>query len=324
MTKYVISGYIGFDNFGDEAICGVLTKHLKDKNAEKITVISLNPEKTSRLYGVEACGMLKFFKPVFESDVLISGGGSLLQDVTSLKSLVYYLVVIMFALVFNKKVFIFAQGFTPFRTKIGEFLTKFVLKKCHKITVRDEYSYNLLKEMEIDSEIVSDPVFALDIPKIDRHEGVGIQLRSNKALTDEFLYYLASEIAEKFKHKEIKLFSLQDTIDLPAVEHFASILTSKGLIARIYMNMSIPETIAEISKLEYLIGMRFHANLTAVKAGVKVLGINYDIKVKSLSENVGFPSINMFGCEVANGMEKLEQVKPDEYNIPKFEFPECL
>ena len=47
MTKYVISGYIGFDNFGDEAIAKVLTTHLKDINAEKITVLSSNPIKTS-------------------------------------------------------------------------------------------------------------------------------------------------------------------------------------------------------------------------------------------------------------------------------------
>ena len=50
MTKYVISGYIGFDNFGDEAIAKVLTTHLKNNNAEKITVLSSNPSKTANLY----------------------------------------------------------------------------------------------------------------------------------------------------------------------------------------------------------------------------------------------------------------------------------
>ena len=53
MPKYVISGYIGFDNFGDEAICGVLTKYLKDNGIKDITVISLNPEKTSRYAQLE-------------------------------------------------------------------------------------------------------------------------------------------------------------------------------------------------------------------------------------------------------------------------------
>ena len=94
MTKYVVSGYIGFDNFGDEAIANVLISHLKKNDAEKITVISSNPEKTSANYGVESVGMLKFLSAVKDSDVLISGGGSLLQDVTSLKSLIYYLGII--------------------------------------------------------------------------------------------------------------------------------------------------------------------------------------------------------------------------------------
>ena len=88
MTKYVISGYIGFDNFGDEAIAKVLTSHLKSKGAEKITVLSSSPNKTAKLYGVDSVNFLKFYQPIIESDVLISGGGSLLQDITSLKSLI--------------------------------------------------------------------------------------------------------------------------------------------------------------------------------------------------------------------------------------------
>ena len=134
MTKYLISGYIGFDNFGDEAIASVLVSNLKKNGAEKITVLSSNPEKTARLYDVNSEHFLKFFKPILETDVLISGGGSLLQDITSLKSLLYYLAIILFAQAMNKRVIIFAQGFTPFRTKIGEFFTKFVLKRCSKIS----------------------------------------------------------------------------------------------------------------------------------------------------------------------------------------------
>ena len=36
MTKYVISGYIGADNFGDEAIAKVLTTHLKSLVRKKL------------------------------------------------------------------------------------------------------------------------------------------------------------------------------------------------------------------------------------------------------------------------------------------------
>ena len=114
MTKYVVSGYIGFDNFGDEAIAQVLTNRLKEMGAEKITLISSNPAKTAELYDVNSVKMLKFLPSILESDVLISGGGSLLQDITSLKSLVYYLGVISSALLFGKKVYIFARYYNDF------------------------------------------------------------------------------------------------------------------------------------------------------------------------------------------------------------------
>jgi polysaccharide pyruvyl transferase WcaK-like protein len=77
------------------------------------------------------------------------------------------------------------------------------------------------------------------------------------------------------------------------LQKFAKILKERNIDFEIYQNLSIDNTIEEISKLEYLIGMRFHANLVAAKSGVKVLGINYDVKVMNLAKYVGFPIINL-------------------------------
>lgn len=322
MTKYVVSGYIGFDNFGDEAIASVLTSHLKSNGAEKITLLSSNPQKTARLYEVYSANYLKFLKPIIDSDVLISGGGSLLQDITSLKSLIYYLSVISTALIFKKKVIIFAQGFTPYRTKIGENITKFILKHCHKIYVRDSKSQDILKNMNIDAELVADPVFATNIPKIENHKGVGIQLRSFHTLTDSFLNTLATEIAARFKHETIKLFSLQDSLDISVLEKFSKLLKERGLESIIYKNLSVNDTIKEISQLEYLVGMRFHANLVAAMAGVKVLGINYDIKVLNLAKHIGFPIIGLEETDLRAEFDKILELDTSNYQIPEFRFPQ--
>lgn len=308
MTKYVVSGYIGFDNFGDEAIASVLTDNLKKIGAERITLISSNPSKTAKLYGVNSVGMFGFLKPIMNSDVLISGGGSLLQDITSLKSLVYYLGIISTALFFRKKVVIFAQGFTPFRTKLGKILTKFVLKKCHKITVRDEKSQTLLKELGISSTLVADPVFGIKVPDLEKH-GVGLQLRSFPTLTDEFLEKLIAEIRKRFPNQEIKLISLQDSLDLPVLEKFEG---------KILKNLTVEEAVNELSSLEYLVGMRFHACLAAAKAGVKVLGINYDVKVETLAKALGFPLLEIDGSNLQKGFDEL--LCEREYNIPEYEF----
>lgn len=309
MTKYVVSGYIGFDNFGDEAIARVLTQNLKQSGAEKITLISSNPEKTAKLYGVESVGMFGFLKPIMDSDVLISGGGSLLQDVTSLKSLVYYLGIIMTALFFRKKVVIFAQGFTPFRTKMGKLLTKFVLKKCHKITVRDKQSQELLSGMGIDSILVSDPVFGIGVNIKEKKTGIGLQLRSFPTLTDEFVEKLVNEIKTRFPNEELKLISLQDSIDLPVLEKIEG---------KLLKNLTVDEAIEEISSLKYLFAMRFHACLIGAKAGVNLVGINYDVKVETLAKTLGFPLIELNGDGIEECFDSMTDV--GDYRLPEFEF----
>ena len=322
MTKFVISGYIGFDNFGDEAIAKVLTSYLKANNAEKITLLSSNPIKTARLYEVNSENYLKFFKPIVESDVLISGGGSLLQDITSLKSLVYYLAVIVTALILGKKVIIFAQGFTPFRTKVGKIFTSLVLKYCNKIYVRDVKSQEILKNLNIESELITDPVFGVKVNYQDKKNGIGIQLRSFPTLSENFLDKLAIAIKNHFPPQKIKLFSLQDSLDLKVLEHFAQKLNSLEYETEILKNLSVEECINEISKLEYLIGMRFHSALIAAKSGVKVLGINYDVKVLTLAKTLNFPIIGLGQENFDNEFEELKNLDWNNYNIPDFKFPE--
>ena len=214
MTKYIVSGYIGFDNFGDEAIAHVLTEKLKKEGAEKITLISSNPERTKRNHGVNSCPMLKFFDSLKEADVLISGGGSLLQDVTSLKSLIYYLGVIYAALFLRKKVIIFSQGIGPIRSIFGQILTRIALMNCSEISVRDKKSQELLNKWGIKSELVKDPIFSLELPVKNMKGTIGVQLRDFPTITESFLVSLANEISKRFSDKKIEIYSFQDSIDL--------------------------------------------------------------------------------------------------------------
>ena len=108
--RFVLSGYFGFKNFGDEAILSVLVNKLQ-QDKHHLTIISSDPEYTRKKYkhirSVYTFDLWDIAGFISKSDCLISGGGSLLQDVTSLKSLFYYLVIIFIALFFRKKVIIF-------------------------------------------------------------------------------------------------------------------------------------------------------------------------------------------------------------------------
>ncbi len=306
MTKYIVSGYIGFDNFGDEAIAHVLVENLKKNGAEKITLISSNPQKTEQIHGVYACPQLKFFNCLKDADTLISGGGSLLQDVTSLKSLIYYLGIIYLALLLGKKVVIYSQGIGPINSKLGQFLTKTALKNCSEISVRDKKSQELLNKWNIQAELVQDPIFSLDLPIRNKKGIVGIQLRNYPTLNEDFLLSLGKHIAINFNDKKIEIFSLQDSIDLSVCEHFKQILKKNGMQdIEVMSGMSIDEVFDKIADLEYMIAMRFHANVAAIKCNVKTLAINYDIKVKKLAETYNIPIIELNQKDFAAAFHKL-------------------
>ncbi|MFQ9771301.1 MAG: polysaccharide pyruvyl transferase family protein [Oscillospiraceae bacterium] len=100
MYNILISGYYGFDNIGDESILRTLVTSLRERIPDcSLTVLSHDPAATREKYGVEAVermSPLAIARAVRRCDMLISGGGSLLQDVTSSKSLHYYLAIIRF------------------------------------------------------------------------------------------------------------------------------------------------------------------------------------------------------------------------------------
>ncbi len=305
MAKIAISGYYGFKNFGDEAILSVLVNHLKLLQDTDITVFSSDVEYTETTYGVKAVKrfcLKEVVKTIKNCDVLVSGGGSLLQDVTSLKSLIYYAFIIALSFLFNKKVIIFAQGIGPLNSRIAQSIVKNLLKYCTYVTVRDENSVKLLDKLGVKSELVCDPIYSLDIQPEPQNGAVGIQLREFKTMNQELLQKLALLVITKFSDKKIKIFSLQKTQDLELCKRFEVLI--KSFNPEIETEIIQDDIINQLSKLEYLFGMRFHAVLVALKAGVKTCAINYDVKVEKIATDACIPIISMDAHE---NMEEIYQ-----------------
>ena len=295
--KVVISGYYGADNFGDETILETIINRLKNFNAN-ITVFSTNPEKTAKTYNVESVksfSLSKVIGTIMQSDILISGGGSLLQDATSTKSLFYYLFIIFIAQLFKKDVIIFAQGIGPISNKFGETLTKKLLKKCKWISVRDDKSLFLLRGWGLKPELVCDPLYSLEITSSQPENKIGVQLRSFKTLSEKLLITLANRIAIDFPDKDIEIYSFQDSNDLEICKHFESLLLSvnNNLKTTVIYGKTPKEIIKLMANLDYMIAMRYHAILIALKYGIKTLAINYDYKVENLANEAKIPALSM-------------------------------
>jgi len=325
MAKAVISGYYGFKNYGDEAILSVLTTHLKSLNIEPV-VLSSDVEYTSKNYSVDAVNrfdLKKVFNVIKSSDILISGGGSLLQDVTSLKSLVYYIFIIFLGVILNKKTIIFAQGVGPINNKFAAIIVKHILKLCSYVSVRDENSLKLLKKWGVDADLVCDPVFSYAPLDVVKERTIGIQLRDFSTMNLNLLQKLAMLINEKYSDYKVCIFSLQYSQDYDLSKRFESIL--KNINSNIQTEIVTEKITEKLSSLEFLIGMRFHALLVSIKSGVKCCAINYDIKVENLAKAIGIPLISMDAHEnfeeIYAQLENLDSKKLSEFaNSQQFDW----
>jgi len=164
----VLSGYYGFNNVGDEAILLSIIRALRavDKDIQ-ITVLSNQPALTAEEYQVQAVNRWKFSdikETLKNADGLISGGGSLFQDETSVRSVIYYGMVVRIAQKLKKPVFIYAQGIGPLNNALSKWIVRRRFNRTDGITVRDGSSRDLLKSLRVkkDISVVPDPVLGME------------------------------------------------------------------------------------------------------------------------------------------------------------------
>ena len=300
MSKILLSGYYGFSNAGDEAmltaIVDVLAKAVTKKN---ITVITGNPKSTSFRHNVTSIhrfNLFKIIKAMRSSKLLVSGGGSLLQDVTSKKSLYYYLTILFLAKLLGKKVMLYAQGIGPINSTFGRKLTGIICKKVDLITVRDDGSYEELQRLGIKKEniiVTSDAVFALGktpesfgdsvlkkygIRKDKKIIGISVRNWENpQRFIREFA--IAAEKLKAEHQAQIVFIPMQFPEDAKISEKVIELMSDKNDVFLLKSDFTTNEYLAIISQMNLVIAMRLHALVFAALCGVKFLGVSYDPKI---------------------------------------------
>jgi len=310
--KIVISGYYGFDNCGDEAVALSIIHCLRKLRPDvRITVLSANPDKTRKAYDVDAANRwspVAIAREIISCQLLISGGGSLIQDVTSVRSPGYYLGIIRMALFFRKKVMIYSQGVGPLNNRKNRMSAARVFNRCHAITLRDSASAELLRDIGVEQDMVvtCDPVMALS-----REDSVNT-LASQKGLLREFgisdsaggtprpLLFVSIRCWKENRHIEpvAKLLDMQaakgwDVLlvpahypeDMDALSMLSDRMTTQPYIAGKCLNAV--EFIALAASADKVFSMRLHGLICAMAMGTPMIGLSYDPKIDAFMEQAG-------------------------------------
>ena len=312
--KIVISGYYGFNNAGDEAVLESIVNGLKQRYpAASLVVLSNSPQETAanyRLASIYRYDFAEIVKHLRACDLLISGGGTLLQDVTSSHSLFYYLFIIILAKIMGKKVMIFGQGFGPIRGRLNRFITRSVLNRVGLITLRDEDSVHMIKKMGVHRPPIyqtADPTYLLEtadstigkdilkqegIPTERQLLGVAIRPLVHRGAIEKKTFAALAESIDHFcqKHGFQPLFiPFHGEVDNEAAAIVIGQMKTKAYSLSHHWKSN--ELLPLISQLDLMLGMRLHALIFAALQSVPLLGLSYDPKVEAFMRLVRQPSV---------------------------------
>lgn len=295
--KFIISGYYGFSNAGDEAMLSAMIHSIRQADpTASITVISGHPDDTARTFGTPAIHRFSPFALLWGilcSDVVISGGGSLLQDVTSRRSIYYYLSIMAAGILLGKKVFLYAQGIGPVKSMTTRRILKLVLDHVSAITVRDEFSRDFLTDLGVKTpvEVTADAVLSLPVSSpekgmnILREAGVPADKKvialcvrkwgDTDRLARAFRSYVKA-VTETGKYNVV-FIPMQCPDDVCMAEKINSPSLNHVYILR--QSYDIPTLMSIIGAADLLVGMRLHALIFSALMHIPMIGISYDPKI---------------------------------------------
>ncbi len=296
--KIVLSGYYGFHNVGDEAILFSIIEALRKANPHvQITVLSNDPDYTKKTYQVDAVNRWKMKEvaaAIKAADGLISGGGSLLQDKTGNRSVIYYSAIMLMAKFFSTPFVVYAQGIGPITKKFNQTITKFTLAKAALITVRDKASKQFLEQIGLKKQIleVPDPVLGIKL-KEDTYQRLSEKTNVTVSVRDwptdtNYLQKIAKTLDKVSQlGYDVIFVPMHGEYDEKTSFKVCDMMNSKAFVAP--YDLSIEEKISVIGKSDLLIGMRLHALIFAAVMDTPFTAISYDPKIEAFAKHCQQP-----------------------------------
>ena len=308
MYKILISGYYGFNNIGDESILRTVIDNLREKLGDVgITVLSHDPAQTSEKYGVQAAPRMELkaiFRCVRRCDLLLSGGGSLLQDATSTRSLLYYTFVMRLAELMGKRVIVYANGIGPVTREKNRNRVRRAITGADAVTLRDPQSLTELRDMGVerhDMLVTADPVFLLEPADreeaktvlkncgIDAERYITVSVRPWEGQKD--YSGRIAEICDRICTEagcSAVFVCMQPVVDEAAAKAVIGKMTSPAFI--LPGGLTAEQLMAVMGAGEVNLAMRLHALIFAARAGVPSVGFSYDPKTESYLNILNQPS----------------------------------
>lgn len=320
MAKLLLAGYFGAGNLGDDAILKGFATGI-DGLGFQYQVLCGSPERLMRDMGIQGISKTDFPRvkdAISQCDALVFPGGSVFQDVTSIRSVAYYSKLVQEAKKSNKKVIMLAQGIGPLNRFLGKRAAASAFSAADMITVRDPSSVSVLKTLGVKHlpRVTADMAFLL--PPVDREAGetnfgvagmksVGVSVRpygkdKSKAVIRAFADLVKLLSQNNYVPVLMPMDADEDVaiIDAIAKVHGGKVPDLRGLKTPAQFQQ-------RVGRMEAVIAMRLHAGILATTMGIAPMMVSYDPKVTAFANVMGLP--NPPSVEGATGDRLFAQFK---------------
>ena len=338
----VICGAYGHGNAGDDAILKSVIQAVKGLDKDMpITVMAKNTGSIKRRYRVNALytfHFVKMLRAMRRSRLYINGGGTLIQNATSQRSLWYYLLTLWAAKRLGNQVDMYGCGIGPVTGKWNTGLVRYVLNSSvDTITLRERDSMRELESFGVvkpTALLSSDPALVLApageqqaLACLNSHgmdpqgKYVCFMLRNWQGFSAK-----AGDFARCAQRAYEDLGLTPVFLSLNAApDTYAARMVCGGLTCPYHIldDLDRPELI--ISVLGYMrlvVSMRLHGLIFSSRSGIPMVGVSYDPKIGSFLRYLGYGQCMELGDVTA---ERLMAAMAEEYkNEPgQAEFLAC-
>lgn len=297
----IVCGAYGHGNAGDDAILKSIIQSVQElDDTMPITVLAKNTQSIKKRYRVNSIysfNVPRMFSAMRKSVLYINGGGTLIQNATSRRSLWYYLFTLRLAKFLGNKVDMYGCGIGPVRGEKNIRLVKKVLdRSVDTITLREKDSMTELESFGVkrpeillssDPALVLTPSSQLDVDIYLKKHGlqagqkyICFMLRTWQGFEDKASAFAscADRAYEQYGMTPVFL-SLNIFHDTSAAQKVAQKMKAPF---HILDDWAEPELlIGLLGHMDVVVSMRLHGLIFSSLSGVPLVGVAYDPKIGS-------------------------------------------
>lgn len=296
----LLCGYYGEHNIGDDALLQALLGELPQSLNPVVTAFDQSQvQRRHRVETVQRRDLRAVLARLRSCQALILGGGSLLQDSTSFKSLLYYGALITAARLQGKAVVLWAQGLGPLKRRRSRALVRFLLSLSTAVSWRDPESATLARRLGCDGEDAGDAVWLLPQQQwLGRGGPIVVCWRPTPLLQGSAWtpYLDALDQLAAQADREVLWLPFHREQDRSLLEQFRN----EGLIPEALSSRSRQlqaenpkEAMAVFRSSGLVLAMRLHALILGALSGAPVSALSYDPKVKACADQLSCDSLDL-------------------------------